>query len=209
VLESKDIMKLLTKAIRAALLNNGRASINLSKAKRWQPTIRFRDDRDDGCVETIDHLPVVRLFSPDNGWWWLLTEMDAADEDRVYGISDQGIFAGYKLSHIADRFQLVRDRHFRPIKSISDYAAEVYANEMRIWKEDWAICQRMGSVFYDAIYNYIINDVSDSPEIEEVAETILRAARKEAEVYGDERAYEYTWCNWSGEDDIPTSTHYR
>ncbi len=62
-------MQLITAAQRAALLANGAAS-----AKR-----------------DIDPHPVVKLFTPDAGATWLLTELDPTEPDIAFGLCDLGL----------------------------------------------------------------------------------------------------------------------
>lgn len=38
-----------------------------------------------------DPVPVVKLFTPDAGATWLLTEIDPDDHDRAYGLCDLGL----------------------------------------------------------------------------------------------------------------------
>jgi hypothetical protein len=38
----------------------------------------------------IDFPPVVKLFTPDAGTTWLLTEIDPDDPDRAFGLCDLG-----------------------------------------------------------------------------------------------------------------------
>jgi Protein of unknown function (DUF2958) len=62
-------MQLITAEQRAALLANGAAS-----AKR-----------------DIDPHPVVKLFTPDAGATWLLTELDPTEPDIAFGLCDLGV----------------------------------------------------------------------------------------------------------------------
>ena len=62
-------MKFHMSAQRQRLLRNGQAS-------------RERD---------IDHVPVVKLFTPDASATWLLTELDPDDPDRAFGLCDLGL----------------------------------------------------------------------------------------------------------------------
>ena len=64
-------MKLITTAQRAKLLANGRVSL---------------EGRHQG--RDIDPHPVVKLFTPDAGCTWLLTEIDPDDTDREFGLCD-------------------------------------------------------------------------------------------------------------------------
>jgi hypothetical protein len=69
-------MKLLTMQDRARLLANGQLR---RQAEQENPDI------------TIDFLPVVKLFTPDAGCTWLLTELDPDDTDRAFGLCDLGL----------------------------------------------------------------------------------------------------------------------
>jgi len=67
-------MKLLTADIYAQLLENGRK----------QAPVR-------GTKDEIDFHPVVKLFTPDAGCTWLLTEIDPDDTDIAFGLCDLGL----------------------------------------------------------------------------------------------------------------------
>ncbi len=67
-------MKLLTKNIHDKLLANGRK----------QDDVR-------GTAEEIDFPPVVKLFTPDAGCTWLLTELDPDAPDIAFGLCDLGM----------------------------------------------------------------------------------------------------------------------
>jgi hypothetical protein len=66
--------KLMTKAQRAQLAQNG---------------IAQRKARDRG-EECIDFPPVVKLFTPDAGATWLLSEVYPDDPDIAFGLYDLG-----------------------------------------------------------------------------------------------------------------------
>jgi hypothetical protein len=81
--------------------------------------------------EDIDPQPVVKLFTPDAGATWLLTEIDPDDEDLAFGLCDLGLCCpelGYvrisELAEVRGRLGLAieRDTHFRADKPLSDYA---------------------------------------------------------------------------------------
>ncbi|MGK9166722.1 DUF2958 domain-containing protein [Inquilinus limosus] len=83
--------------------------------------------------ETIDPYPVVKLFTPDAGATWLLTELDPADPDLGFGLCDLGLgfpeLGSVRLSEItAVRGRLglpvERDRFFRADRPLSRYAEE-------------------------------------------------------------------------------------
>ena len=104
--------KLITDEQRAQLLANGRQSLG---------------------QENFDPAPVVKLFTPDAGATWLLTERDPDDHDHVFGLCDLGM--GYpelgwvslaELPTGRGRLGLPveRDLHFTPHKRLSAYARE-------------------------------------------------------------------------------------
>ena len=81
----------------------------------------------------IDHdpFPVVKLFTPDAGATWLLSELDPDDPDTAFGLCDLGI--GYpelgtvsitELESVRGQLGLPveRDRAFVADKSLSAYA---------------------------------------------------------------------------------------
>lgn len=81
--------------------------------------------------ETIDPPPVVKLFTPDAGTTWLLTELDPTDPDEAIGLCDLGVGCpelGYvRLSELCTvrgrlGLQVERDRWFIPAASLSAYA---------------------------------------------------------------------------------------
>src|SRR5271154_3746944 len=104
-------MLLLTRELREQLLANGRA----------QDPVRGTDDE-------IDFYPVVKLFTPDAGCTWLLTEIDPQEPDLAFGLCDLGL--GFpelgsvslaELSALRGRLGLPveRDRHFTATKPLS------------------------------------------------------------------------------------------
>lgn len=113
-------MKLLTQSIHDALLRNGRLR---------------RQFQEDGKAEP-DFLPVVKLFTPDAGCTWLLTEIDPDEPDIAFGLCDVGFgcpeLGSVSLSEIAALrgklgLPVERDLHFCPTKTISAHAAEARA----------------------------------------------------------------------------------
>jgi hypothetical protein len=109
-------MRLFTKAIHERLLANGRT----------------RRDWPDDQPEP-DFVPVVKLFTPDAGCTWLLTEIDPDDPDIAFGLCDLGL--GYpelgsvsisELESVRGRLGLPieRDRHFAASRTLSDFADE-------------------------------------------------------------------------------------
>lgn len=106
-------MKLFTAAIEKKLRENGLK----------QEPVR-------GTAQEIDFVPVVKLFTPDAGATWLLTEIDSRDPDTAFGLCDLGLGfpeLGYvsitELKAIRGRFGLPveRDLHFKATKPLSEY----------------------------------------------------------------------------------------
>lgn len=105
-------MNLISDELRAQLLANGRQSL---------------------AHEGFDPPPVVKLFTPDAGATWLLTEIDPGDQDHAFGLCDLGLGfpeLGYvslaELATVRGRLGLPveRDLHFTASKPISVYARE-------------------------------------------------------------------------------------
>ena len=110
-------MMLFTKEIREQMLRNGRI--------RLECQLRGEDEP--------DFVPVVKLFTPDAGCTWLLTELEPEEPDIAFGLCDLGL--GYpelgsvsiaELESVRGRLGLPieRDLHFRPTKTLSAYADE-------------------------------------------------------------------------------------
>lgn len=109
-------MKLFTAKIEARLLGNGR---------KQQP-VR-------GTTGEIDFKPVVKLFTPDGGCTWLLSEIDPDHPDIAFGLCDLGMGfpeLGYvsltELRSLRGKLGLPieRDLWFKADKTISEYAEE-------------------------------------------------------------------------------------
>ncbi|MBT9508379.1 DUF2958 domain-containing protein [Rhodoferax sp.] len=105
-------MNLISDELRAQLLANGRQSL---------------------VDEGFDPPPIVKLFTPDAGATWLLTEIDPDDDDHSFGLCDLGLGfpeLGYvslaELATVGGRLGLPveRDLHFKSDKPISAYARE-------------------------------------------------------------------------------------
>jgi hypothetical protein len=110
-------MKLLTTDIRKKLLRNG----------------KLRQQREQEDKSEPDFWPVVKLFTPDAGCTWLLTEIDPDDLDIAYGLCDLGLgcpeLGSVSLSELeAVRGKLnspvERDLYFTATKTLSAYADE-------------------------------------------------------------------------------------
>lgn len=112
-------MELLTDELKEQLIANG----------RQQAAVR-------GTDEEIDFFPVVKLFTPDAGATWLLTEIDPDEPDLAFGLCDLGL--GFpelgsvsltELAAVRGRLGLPveRDLHFvarKPLSAYADDAAE-------------------------------------------------------------------------------------
>ncbi|QFZ85026.1 DUF2958 domain-containing protein [Variovorax paradoxus] len=81
----------------------------------------------------FDPRPVVKLFTPNAGATWLLTEIDPDDQDRAFGLCDLGQGfpeLGYvslaELEGLRGKWGLPieRDLHFVADKRLSGYARE-------------------------------------------------------------------------------------
>ena len=115
-------MKLLTPDIQARLLENGRK----------QAPVR-------GTKDEIDFLPVVKLFTPDAGCNWLLTEIDPDDTD-VYLSRGHPKLGSVRLSEIAAvhgklGLPAERDLWFEADKPLSAYAKEAARRERKVESE--------------------------------------------------------------------------
>lgn len=109
-------MELITAEIRARLLENGRRNAE-----------RIADDG-----KTVDFEPVVKLFTPDAGCTWLLTEIND-DGDTAFGLCDLGMGSPElgsvsisELSAVRGKLGLAveRDLWFRADKTLAAYADE-------------------------------------------------------------------------------------
>ena len=108
-------MKLITEEQRQQMLANGRQTAK------------------DGVG---NHRPVVKLFTPDANATWLLSELDPEEPDLAFGLCDLGLGLpelGYvQISEIAAvrgpfNLPVERDLHFRPQKTLLEYAEEARA----------------------------------------------------------------------------------
>jgi len=79
----------------------------------------------------FDPLPVVKLFTPDAGATWLLSEIDPRHHDMAAGLCDRGLgfpeLGRVSLSELAQvrgmlRLPIEQDLHFRADKRLSGYA---------------------------------------------------------------------------------------
>ena len=104
--------KLITDELRAVLLANGRLAL---------------------ADEEFDPIPVVKLFTPDAGATWLLTDIDPRDGDLAFGLCDLGLgfpeLGNVSLTELAALrgglgLPVERDLHFTATKPISVYVRE-------------------------------------------------------------------------------------
>ncbi|MDX8498931.1 DUF2958 domain-containing protein [Mesorhizobium sp. VK4C] len=109
-------MQILTQSLREKLLANG----------LQQQPLR-------GTAREIDFTPVVKLFTPDAGATWLLTEMDPDDPDVAFGLCDLGLgcpeMGNVSLSELSVLrgplgLTVERDLHFEADKPLSVFAGE-------------------------------------------------------------------------------------
>lgn len=84
-------------------------------------------------VNDFDPLPIVKLFTPDAGATWLLTEIDPRNTDLAFGLCDLGMgfpeLGWVSLTELAAlrgmlRRPIEQDSHFQPVKRLSAYARE-------------------------------------------------------------------------------------
>jgi Protein of unknown function (DUF2958) len=110
-------MRLLTDEIRARMLQNGRLTADCQNKGEAEP----------------DFLPVVKLFTPDAGCTWLLTELDPEEPDIAFGLCDLGMgcpeLGSVRISEIESvrgrlGLPIERDLSFKPAKTLSAYADE-------------------------------------------------------------------------------------
>lgn len=80
--------------------------------------------------QSVDPLPVVRLFTPDAHAIWLLAALDPTDGDTAWGLIDLGIAAPglgvVKLSELASivgprKRPILRDLYFQAARPLSEY----------------------------------------------------------------------------------------
>lgn len=113
-------MQLLPDQIKSQLIRNG------------EQTAQAIDHGDD----QPDFMPVVKLFTPDAGCTWLLTELDVNDPDLAFGLCDLGMgfpeLGSVRISEIEDvrgplGLPIERDMYFRAEKTLSAYAEQARA----------------------------------------------------------------------------------
>jgi hypothetical protein len=84
-------------------------------------------------ADECDHFPVLKLFTPDAGATWLISECDPDEPDRLFGLCDLGLGMpelGYasltEIMSVRGKLGLPveRDIHFVADKPLSAYAEE-------------------------------------------------------------------------------------
>lgn len=92
---------------------------------------RANQARMEAGEDTIDHTPVVKLFTPDGGATWLLSEIEPDDPDIAFGLCDLGLgypeLGSVRLSVLAAHrgrlgLPIERDLHFKANASLGTYA---------------------------------------------------------------------------------------
>ncbi|WP_243614247.1 DUF2958 domain-containing protein [Shimia aestuarii] len=92
---------------------------------------RTNQQRIEAGEDTIDHHPVVKLFTPDGGATWLLSETDPEDPDIAFGLADLGLghpeLGSVRLSVLKAHcgrlgLPIERDLHFEADAPLSTYA---------------------------------------------------------------------------------------
>ena len=96
---------------------------------------RLNQERIEAGEETIDFEPVVKLFTPDAGATWLLSETHPADPDIAHGLCDLGLgfpeIGSVRLSEIRSvrgrlGLPVERDLYFTADGPLSTYAARAH-----------------------------------------------------------------------------------
>lgn len=116
------MMDLLTKLQRETLATNGAENSRRIAAGE----------------DTVDHHPVVKLFTPDGAATWLLTETEPEDPDIAFGLCDLGFgtpeLGSVRLSELASvrgrlGLPIERDLHFKAKQSLEAYAQDARGAE--------------------------------------------------------------------------------
>ena len=104
----------------------------MTQKQREQMRSNAEVTRERGGEELIDHKPVVKLFTPDAGATWLLSEL-SSDGDTAFGLCDLGVGSpelGYVLLSELQQIRgsaglpVERDRHFTPERTLLAYSEQ-------------------------------------------------------------------------------------
>ena len=115
-------------------------------------------------LDEIDFPPVVKLFTPDGGATWLLTEINPDEPDIAFGLCDLGMGCpelGYvslaEITALRGKLGLSveRDLHFVTDRLFSDYAAEASQKEGARGP-----CRRSGPAGQTAIVARVVAEVT-------------------------------------------------
>lgn len=110
---------LLSKADREKLVDNYNQRMALEEA---------------GSEESLDPVPVVKLFNPTGNGTWLLSELEPGT-DIAFGLCDLGMgfpeLGSVSLTELREHIGLAglrieRDRHFKGKKTLSEYTDQAY-----------------------------------------------------------------------------------
>ena len=109
------MMKLILEDQRMKLIAQGRATSAAQSEGADEP----------------DHMPIIKLFTPDANCTWLISELDPDDPDLAFGLCDLGFGCPELGSVLISEIESVRgafglpverDRHFTADRSLSAYA---------------------------------------------------------------------------------------
>ena len=98
-----------------------------------QRVVLLANGRESSENPDFDPAPVVKLFTPDAGATWLLTEIDPDDHDHAFGLCDLGLgmpeIGWVSLDELATvrcglGLPIERDLSFRAEKRLSAYARD-------------------------------------------------------------------------------------
>ena len=119
------------------IFNRGVEIITSKIRKKLIENFATNRERQERGETEIDHWPVVKVFTPDAGATWLLTELDPENE-LAFGLCDLGLGypeVGYvslddlKRSRGALGLPVERDLHFEATKSLMAYALDAVKAE--------------------------------------------------------------------------------
>lgn len=109
----------LTKALKNQLIKNGLAQKEARENER----------------DSINFKPVVKFFDPCGAATWLISEIDADNNDLMFGLCDLGIgctelgiVSITELKSVRLRFglKIERDYSFKANKTLSEYSSAAY-----------------------------------------------------------------------------------
>lgn len=98
-------MELMTAEQRAKLIANGKASAESEGG--------------------IDHAPVIKLFTPDAGATWLISELDPDNPDYAFGLCDLGLGEAELGSVLISEIEEVRGRLRLPVERDLHFSSDL------------------------------------------------------------------------------------